>query len=105
MAWVTGTTKIESYRKRKIASVSVADQTGKENRKKKVKVSSSNRQGGGEGTKVLERRPRGRIQKVASSRAPSEKAPFATTSFQATPPSTRFTDCSSAKCGGDFGQF
>lgn len=118
---MTGAAKIESDRKRKKASTSAADRSEKENRKKKVKMSSS-KVGGeirashilikheGSRRKASWKDPEGRIIKSTTREAAvsqlkalrddivSGKATFEDVA-------SRFSDCNSSKRGGDLGQF
>lgn len=119
---MTGAAKIESDRKRKKASTSAAaDRSEKENRKKKVKMSSS--KGGGEirashilikhegsRRKASWKDPEGRIIKnttreaaVSQLKALRDDIVSGKATFEDV--ASRFSDCSSAKRGGDLGQF
>ncbi|CAJ1942389.1 unnamed protein product [Sphenostylis stenocarpa] len=113
--------KIEPDRKRKKASTSTADRSEKENRKKKVKMSSS--KGGGEvrashilikhegsRRKASWKDPEGRIIKnttretaVSQLKALREDIVSGKATFEDI--ASRFSDCSSAKRGGDLGPF
>lgn len=117
----TRTAKIEADRKRKKASISAADRTKKEKHKKKAKMSSSNRPGGevrashilikhqGSRRKASWKDPEGRVIQNTTKESAicqlkalrddilSRKAKFEDVA-------SRFSDCSSAKRGGDLGQ-
>lgn len=118
------TAKIESDRKRKKSSISASDRKEKEKRTKKkvTKMSSSNRQGGevrashilikheGSRRKASWKDPEGHVIKsttresaVAQLKALRDDIVSGKANFEDV--ASRFSDCSSAKRGGDLGQF
>ncbi|KAH1206339.1 Peptidyl-prolyl cis-trans isomerase Pin1 [Glycine max] len=121
---VTGAAKIESDRKRKKASTSAAEKENR-NKHKKSKMSSSSSKGGGgievrashilikhEGSrrKASWKDPEGRIIKsttrenaVSQLKALRDDIVSGKASFEDI--ASRFSDCSSAKRGGDLGPF